>query len=168
MAQEEEEQPETEESEEQQPSPPPPEGQPEEAEAQGGGGRPDETGEPDRPVNPNAKEKVFKVGDTFKVKPFAAAKDRVFRRGSGRRSRSRINGMQGRYVKSSLPRGRKDVALDATLRAAAPYQQQRRSSCAVALLPEDIREKVRERRIGNFLLFVVDASGSMGARGRST
>jgi len=60
------------------------------------------------------------------------------------------------------------VALDATLRAASPYQLRRKTGnrLAVVLRPEDIREKIRERRIGNFLLFVVDASGSMGARGR--
>lgn len=131
-------------------------------------GTPDESREPTRPANPDAREKVFEVGATFKVKPFTASKDRVFRRGSGRRSRSRISGMQGRYVKSTLPRGGKDLALDATLRAAAPHQRQRQSDCAIAIRPEDIREKVRERRIGNFLLFVVDASGSMGARGRMT
>ena len=31
---------------------------------------------------------------------------------------------------------------------------------------EDIREKVREKRVGNFILFLVDASGSMGAKAR--
>jgi magnesium chelatase subunit D len=31
---------------------------------------------------------------------------------------------------------------------------------------EDLRQKVREKRIGNTFLFVVDASGSMGARQR--
>ena len=137
-------------------------------ETDSGGGTPDESREPNEPVNPDALEKVFEVGATFKVKPFTVNKDRAFRRGSGRRSRSRVNGLQGRYVKSTLPRGAKDVALDATLRAAAPYQRQRQgqNNCAIAIRPEDIREKIRERRIGNFLLFVVDASGSMGARGR--
>ena len=132
--------------------------------------------EPDQPVNPNTLEKVYEIGSTFKVKPFTAAKDRLFRRGSGRRSRSRVNGLQGRYVKSTLARGTNDLALDATLRAAAPYQRQRlergqqlnQHHCAIDIQPTDIREKVRERRIGNFLLFVVDASGSMGARGRMT
>lgn len=134
------------------------------------GGTPDDSREPNEPANPNALEKVFEVGATFKVKPFAVNKDRIFRRGSGRRSRSRINGLQGRYVKSTLPRGTKDVALDATLRAAAPYQWQRsgQNNCAIAIRTDDIREKVRERRIGNFLLFIVDSSGSMGARGRMT
>ncbi|MCI5129671.1 MAG: VWA domain-containing protein, partial [Candidatus Electrothrix sp. AUS3] len=132
---------------------------------------PEQEDKQDSAVPPDVREKVFAVGATFKVKPFTAAKDRIFRRGSGRRSRSRINGLQGRYVKSTLPHGSKDIALDATIRAAAPYQQQRyqhqqHSTCAITLYPEDIREKVRERRIGNFLLFVVDASGSMGAQGR--
>ena len=37
---------------------------------------------------------------------------------------------------------------------------------AVLVEMDDIREKIRERRIGNFLLFVVDGSGSMGAQRR--
>jgi magnesium chelatase subunit D len=113
-------------------------------------------------------EKVFEVGETFKVKRLTTPKDRTFRRGSGRRSRTRVSGKQGRYVKCTMPRGTRDVALDATLRAASPYQTRRKNTAglAVVLRPEDIREKVRERRMGNFLLFVVDASGSMGARGR--
>jgi len=149
---------------------PPSDEKPDKDEADSGGGSPDESQEPNEPVNSDALEKVFEVGATFKVKPFTVNKDRAFRRGSGRRSRSRVNGLQGRYVKSTLPRGAKDVALDATLRAAAPYQRQRQgqNNCAIAIRPSDIREKIRERRIGNFLLFVVDASGSMGARGRMT
>ena len=115
-------------------------------------------------------EQIFEVGDTFNVKKFTAAKDRVLRRGSGRRSRTRIAQKQGRYVKSTSVTGTGDVALDATLRAAAPHQLHRKNDAglAVVLRSEDIREKIRERRIGNFLLFLVDASGSMGARGRMT
>ncbi|MEN8167594.1 MAG: magnesium chelatase subunit D family protein, partial [Pseudomonadota bacterium] len=138
------------------------------SEAASGGGMPDDGQEPQQKPDQNVTERVSEVGATFKVKQLTAGKDRVFRRGSGRRSRSRVNGLQGRYVKSTLPRGSKDVALDATLRAAAPHQRNRKRDCdtVIALRSEDIREKVRERRIGNFLLFVVDASGSMGARGR--
>jgi magnesium chelatase subunit D len=118
----------------------------------------------------DAFEQVFDVGETFKVKNFTSPKDRTFRRGSGRRSRTRISQKQGRYVKSVMGRDTGDVALDATLRAAAPYQRHRRNGngLAVVLRSEDIREKIREKRIGNFLLFIVDASGSMGARGRMT
>jgi magnesium chelatase subunit D len=115
-------------------------------------------------------DQFFDVGDTFRVKKFASPRDRVFRRGSGRRSRTRVAEKQGRYVRSTINRNTGDVAFDATLRAAAPYQLKRRKENGLALVlrPEDIREKLRERRIGNFLLFVVDASGSMGARGRMT
>jgi len=67
-----------------------------------------------------------------------------------------------------MPRGTDDIALDATLRAAAPFQRYRLNpnGMAVVLQNEDIREKIREKRLGNLLIFVVDASGSMGARGR--
>ncbi len=113
-------------------------------------------------------EQVFAVADTFKVRKFTAPRDRLFRRGSGRRSRTRSARQQGRYVKSTTLRTSGDVALDASLRAAAPYQLRRenRNGLAVVIHSADIREKIREKRIGNFLLFVVDASGSMGARGR--
>ena len=116
----------------------------------------------------NVLDQIFEVGETFKVKKFSSPKDRVFRRGSGRRSRSRISQKQGRYVKSTTGRENNDVALDATLRAAAPFQLRRKngSNLAVVIKGEDIRTKIREKRIGNFLLFIVDASGSMGARGR--
>jgi magnesium chelatase subunit D len=62
-----------------------------------------------------------------------------------------------------------DIAIDATLRAAAPYQLSRRAAtnrAGLIIRRQDWREKVREKRIGSFILFVVDGSGSMGARGR--
>jgi magnesium chelatase subunit D len=52
------------------------------------------------------------------------------------------------------------------IRAAGPYKKQRRrEDVAIAIEESDIREKVREKRIGNFIVFVVDASGSMDANG---
>ncbi len=132
----------------------------------------DESGEqaeqaPPRQENENS-DQLFRIGDTFRVKPITSAKDRVFRRGSGRRSRTRVSQKQGRYVKSCLTSRNGDIALDATLRAAAPYQKQRgpAEGLCVNLTRDDVRGKIREKRIGNFLLFAVDASGSMGARGR--
>ena len=113
-------------------------------------------------------DRIFDIGETFNVKKFATAKDRTYRRGSGKRSRSRIAGKQGCYVKSVVGRNLDDISIDATLRAAAPCQLARRaeSDLAIVLKPQDLRGKIREKRLGNFLLFVVDASGSMGARGR--
>ncbi len=120
------------------------------------------------PQEQDAREKVFEVGQTFRVRRIERRKDRLLRRGSGRRSRTRTSQKQGRYVKSTMQRDRGDLALDATLRAAAPHQARRAggSRLAVAIHDEDIREKVREKRIGSFLLFLVDASGSMGAQNR--
>jgi magnesium chelatase subunit D len=120
-----------------------------------------------RPKDENS-EQLFQIGETFRVKPITSSKDRVFRRGSGRRSRTRVSRKQGRYVKSCLTPRHGDIALDATLRAAAPYQKQRgpANGLCVNLSKEDVRGKIREKRTGNFLLFAVDASGSMGARGR--
>ena len=60
-------------------------------------------------------------------------------------------------------RGEVDLAFDATLRAAAPYQRIReKNGLALAIDDRDIRTKVREKRTGNFIVFAVDASGSMG------
>jgi magnesium chelatase subunit D len=113
-------------------------------------------------------ERVFEVGQTFKVKRLDQAKDRKLRRGSGRRSSTRTAQKLGRYVKSSQSGDTSDLALDATLRAAAPHQHRRQGddSLAVKVKPQDLRLKVREKRVGNFLLFLVDASGSMGVQAR--
>jgi len=109
-------------------------------------------------------ENVFPVGDTFKVRRIQMQRDRILRKGSGRRSRTRTSSKAGRYIMSTMERRTNDLALDATLRAAAPYQKQRsRQDVAIVIEESDIREKIREKRIGNFIVFVVDASGSMGA-----
>lgn len=96
-------------------------------------------------------------------------RDRVFRQGSGRRSKTKSGANKGRYASfTAYPTPRQhDLALDATLRAAAPYQSGRdHSECAVALTNEDLRFKVREDHVGATIVFVVDASGSMGAQKR--
>jgi magnesium chelatase subunit D len=130
----------------------------------------DSTPEEKMPAPQNNADQIFEIGTTFKVKPLSSDKDRVFRRGTGRRSRTRVSQKQGRYIRSCLTVTHGDIALDATLRAAAPYQKVRRNKngngLLVTLTPQDIRGKIREKRIGNFLFFVVDASGSMGSRGR--
>ena len=109
-------------------------------------------------------ETVFPTGTPFRVKPIQAEKDRVVRKGSGRRSRTETSTKAGRYVRSTLSHKDADFALDATIRAAAPYQREReRQDVAIAIEKGDIRGRRREKKIGNFIVFVVDASGSMGA-----
>lgn len=115
-----------------------------------------------------AKETVFAIGEEFKMRRLFLPKDRKQRnKGSGRRSRTKTNLKSGRYVRATVNMRNKDLALDATLRAAAPYQMSRdKNGLAFAVYNQDFREKVREKRIGNFIVFLVDASGSMGAQQR--
>ncbi|MGC4878432.1 VWA domain-containing protein [Micromonospora sp. DT43] len=86
----------------------------------------------------------------------------------GRRSRARTG--RGRTTGARVPAGRvAALHLPATIRAAAPHQALRgRLDGSLRLRPDDVREAVREGREGNLVLFVVDASGSMGARQRMT
>jgi len=120
---------------------------------------------------PLALETIFPVGAAFRVKPIVYRKDRVVRTGSGRRTRSRTSRKSGRYVKARQNPAPTDLALDATLRAAAPHQRRRREmpqpgEMAVLVQRSDLRQRVREKRMGHFIVFVVDASGSMGAGSR--
>ena len=89
-------------------------------------------------------------------------------KGSGKRVRVRSDYLKGRYIKYRFPSGKvKDLAFDATFRAAALFQNRReKNGLAVSIMPSDFREKVRERHTGCLILFVVDASGSMGAARR--
>lgn len=110
-------------------------------------------------------DKLDAPGEVFAVGKWLDTKSKVsVHRGSGRRSLVKTDTRQGRYVKSSMNRrGEVDLAFDATLRAAAPYQSVReKNGLALAIDDRDIRTKVREKRTGNFIVFAVDASGSMG------
>lgn len=124
--------------------------------------------EQDSDSSQDPSEQIFEIGQTFKVRPITLPKDRKLRRGSGRRASTRTAQKQGRYVKSSQNGQENDLALDATLRAAAPFQKRRKGSgpLKVHIRESDMRQKVREKRVGSFLLFLVDASGSMGVKAR--
>jgi magnesium chelatase subunit D len=82
--------------------------------------------------------------------------------------RSRVIGEHGHPVGDREAEGAaKDLALAATLRAAASHQRARgRMGPGIILRREDLRKSVREGREGNLILFVVDASGSMAAHKR--
>lgn len=114
--------------------------------------------------------------------------DRQYRKGSGRRLMTKTKDTRGRMIRAYQDEhALEDLALVDTLRAAAPYQrlraatkmeqeklstqsqqlkQQGGKGLSIVIKPQDYRRKAREKRIGAYQLFVVDASGSMAARHR--
>jgi magnesium chelatase subunit D len=118
----------------------------------------------------SAQERVFSIGepvDSGRIHPFQR-RDREKRKNlSGRRVETLSSGPKGTYISSRMPSGEPDLALDATIRAASPYQVVREhTSCVLAVRDQDIRKKVRVGKVSASCLFVVDASASMGARRR--
>jgi magnesium chelatase subunit D len=115
------------------------------------------------------KTAVFDIGSAFTVRSLAHSAGRKRRSGSGRRTRVNSAGKSGRYVHAAQERKNNDIALDATIRAASPFQKTRKKEgLAIVIHRADIREKVRQKKISGLIVFVVDASGSMGAGARMT
>lgn len=110
--------------------------------------------------------------------------DRKLRSTGGRRSRTRTTRKRGRYTTSQpSPRDTSDLAFDATLRAAAPFQRGRKAQAngeqigeerertegkgpALHLRSQDYQKKIRVRRAANLIIFAVDASWSMAVSER--
>jgi magnesium chelatase subunit D len=108
------------------------------------------------------------VGEAFRARKVQTPLDRLTRSQAGKRSRTKTERKRGRYIQARPANGdTSDIAFDATLRAAAPFQVQRdRRETALAVEKEDLQRKVRVRRTSNLILFVVDASWSMAAAER--
>ena len=86
-------------------------------------------------------------------------RDRTERSRPGRRARSLASHRKGKYSRHRLaPRHAVDVAVDATLRAAAM-----RGGLPLHVEPADLRRKVREHRSPFAVCFVVDNSWSVHA-----
>jgi magnesium chelatase subunit D len=83
--------------------------------------------------------------------------------GTGRRKNIVVGKRTGRYRGFRIPDGRStDLAFDATIRAAAPYQRSRADKgLSIKIEPQDIREKMRMKRDSCSFLFAVDVSGSL-------
>jgi magnesium chelatase subunit D len=119
----------------------------------------------ERPRENRQEEEIFEPGQTFKVKRLTFRKDRIYRYLSGRRTKTGSKGKSGRYIKSIM-RANDDIAIDATIRAAAPYQLVRGRKEKMLIYDGDMRFKQREKKMGHLVILVVDGSGSMGAKRR--
>ncbi len=141
---------------------------------------------------------VFEIGDPIEVSKVREwereSKDRLYRSRSVRGRRiSSLSSVRGRYYRYRYPAGEgvirdRDIALDATIRAAASHQRHNGCKCkrssesrsgsastsarggerelAIEIKASDIREKIRVCKVSTATMFVVDASGSMGAERR--
>ena len=146
-------------------------------------GDPDQPDQSAPPGDSGPQDQYFEVGNPFSVRSLQVKPpDHRARPSGGRRARTVSGTPSGRYIGAAVPHEKaSDLALDATLRAAAPHQINRRGTIvgahsrapdseeaapAFLIEPWDVREKVRETKTGSLILFVVDASGSMGAQRR--
>ena len=127
----------------------------------------------DHPAGPQqSPHRTVAVGSAFQPRRLDTPLDKLTRKQAGRRSSTRTERKRGRYVSSRPADGHlDDIAFDATLRQAAPYQLERRqgngdNSLALQVTKGDLQRKVRIRRTANLVLFVVDASWSMAAAER--
>jgi magnesium chelatase subunit D len=106
--------------------------------------------------------------ELFNLKRIDLPRQRRVRKQGGKRSAAQTPDRRGRYVRAQPKAKVTDLAIDATVRAAAPMQKERGRLPGERLMLErdDLRQKVRERKIGNLIVFVVDASASMDAEQR--
>ncbi|MEN6329732.1 MAG: VWA domain-containing protein [Methanobacteriaceae archaeon] len=105
--------------------------------------------------NEEREENLEKDEEGVDIKKLLKMKGKKKKRLYGRSVDSKTE--KGRYIKSSLPRrDSKDVAIDATIRAAALH-----SEGSIRVESEDIRHKVRKHGARASIAVVVDISGSM-------
>jgi magnesium chelatase subunit D len=113
-------------------------------------------------------EAVFGAGKPYTVRHLAVVPKKIERPRSGRRSDTEASIGSGRHIGSMISSTfSTDISFGATFRAAAPHQIHRdRGNLALAIEYPDLRQKRKTKRIPHTILFLVDASGSMGANER--
>ena len=154
--------------EDQTPPPPPPQNQEDSNNEQSDSNEDnqEEELEGDEESTPDIPEEFILDPEACAVDPdlllFSSAKSKASN--SGNRSVI-LSQSRGRYVRPIIPRGKLNrIAVDATLRAAAPYQKSRRQknpTKKIIVEESDFRAKLLQKKAGALVIFLVDASGSM-------
>ncbi|MBN2107177.1 MAG: VWA domain-containing protein [Deltaproteobacteria bacterium] len=113
-----------------------------------------------------AQEQVFEIARLPAHCLPSPAAPRKTLRAAGKKAKPVAAANRGKYTRSGMPAGvfsGSDIAVDATLRAAAPDQCGRKEGDPLHIASGHMRVKKRRRPAGATILFVVDASGSMAA-----
>src|SRR3984893_2012847 len=114
-------------------------------------------------ANPDAAE-------LFPVRKIELPRKRAPRKQAGKRAATKSTDRRGRYVRAQTQEKVTDLAVAPPVRAAAPHQTKRGRQLGdrMRLEQHDLHQKVRERKVGNLIVFMVDASASMDAEQRMT
>ncbi len=121
-----------------------------------------------------APEKIFAPSDAFKVKDWSSndmvrAQKAPLASAQGRRVSVQESSGTGPVVGWRLPKdSARSIHWNATIRQAAQRTPRaiEEGNLALQICSEDVRENVREKLLPHLIVFVVDASGSMGAAQR--
>src|SRR5439155_522152 len=92
--------------------------------------------------------------EMFNLRRIDLPRQRRVRKQGGKRAASQTPDRRGRYVRAEPKAKVNDLAIDATVRAAAPMQKDRGRRARERLLlgRDELRQQVRERKVGNLIV----------------